>query len=117
MRYTLFGRTGPRVSELAWGTMTFGWGAVDLGASRPLLDAYADAGGNFVDTANTYSEGASETIVGELLVRSGKVLYVGVSDWPAWEIARANNPGGAAGLDRVRGLAAALHPAGAHAGA
>ncbi len=67
MRCTLFGRTGLRVSELALEAMTFGWGAVDLEASRPLLDAYADAGGNFVDTANTYSGGASQTIVGELL--------------------------------------------------
>ncbi|MBI0300281.1 aldo/keto reductase [Streptomyces sp. PRKS01-29] len=165
MRYTLFGRTGLRVSELSLGTMTFGedwgWGAAKE-TSRRLLDLYADAGGNFIDTANNYTGGSSEAILGELLegrregfvlagkytcatrggdvnaagnhrknlvrsvedslerlrtdrldvlwvhardnftpveevmralddlVRTGKVLYIGVSDWPAWEIAQAN---------------------------
>ncbi|MGW1373741.1 aldo/keto reductase [Streptomyces sp. NPDC002446] len=165
MRYTLFGRTGLRVSELSLGTMTFGeewgWGAGKETSGR-ILDAYADAGGNFVDTANNYTDGAAERMLGELLegrrdgfvlaskytcatrkgdvnaagnhrknlvrsveasldrlrtdhldvlwvhardnftpveevmralddlVRSGKVQYIGVSDWPAWEIAQAN---------------------------
>ncbi|MEV0602806.1 aldo/keto reductase [Streptomyces sp. NPDC050315] len=165
MRYTLFGRTGLRVSEVSLGTMTFGgdqgWGAAE-DTSRRIFDTYADAGGNFIDTANNYTGGSSERIVGELLtgrrdqyvlaskytcatrkgdvnaggshrknlvqsveasldrlrtdhldilwvhardnftpveevmralddiVRAGKVLYVGVSDWPAWEIAQAN---------------------------
>ncbi|MFG2094819.1 aldo/keto reductase [Streptomyces sp. NPDC048612] len=165
MRYTLFGRTGLRVSELSLGAMTMGEGggrdaAKDTGGR--ILDTYADAGGNFIDTANNYTGGASERLLGELLegrrdrfvlaskytcatrqgdvnaagnhrknlvrsveaslerlrtdhldvlwvhardnftpveevmralddvVRSGKVLYVGVSDWPAWEIAQAN---------------------------
>ncbi|WP_399088681.1 aldo/keto reductase [Streptomyces sp. BBFR2] len=165
MRYTLFGRTGLRVSELSLGAMTigddWGWGASKEVSAR-IVDAYADAGGNFLDTANNYTDGSSETILGELLtgrrdrfvlatkytcatrtgdpnsagnhrkslvraledsltrlradhvdilwvhardnftpveevmralddvVRSGKVLYLGVSDWPAWEIAQAN---------------------------
>lgn len=165
MRYTLFGRTGLRVSELSLGTMTFGddwgWGAAQ-DTSRRIFDTYTDAGGNFLDTANNYTDGSAERIVGELLagrrdqyvlaskytcatrkgdvnaggshrknlvqsveasldrlrtdrldilwvhardnftpveevmralddiVRAGKVLYVGVSDWPAWEIAQAN---------------------------
>ncbi|MGW1835898.1 aldo/keto reductase [Streptomyces sp. NPDC002067] len=165
MRYTLFGRTGLRVSELSLGAMTigddWGWGASKEVSAR-IVDAYADAGGNFLDTANNYTDGSSETILGELLtgrrdrfvlatkytcatrtgdpnsagnhrkslvraledsltrlrtdhvdilwvhardnftpveevmralddvVRSGKVLYIGVSDWPAWEIAQAN---------------------------
>ncbi|MCQ8187315.1 aldo/keto reductase [Streptomyces rugosispiralis] len=164
MRCTLFGRTGLRVSELSLGTMTFGedwgWGAAKE-TSRRLLNRYAEAGGNFIDTANNYTGGSSETILGELLegrresfvlagkytcatrkgdvnaagnhrknlvrsvedslerlrtdrldvlwvhardnftpveevmralddlVRAGKVLYIGVSDWPAWEIAQA----------------------------
>lgn len=164
MRYTLLGKTGLRVSELVLGTMTFGeewgWGAPQATCER-MLDLYADAGGNFIDTANRYTEGASERMLGELLkgrrerfvlgtkfslgtdredlnangnqrknlvqaldaslrrlqtdyvdvlwvhardvhtpvaelmraldeqVRLGKVLYVGVSDWPAWEIAQA----------------------------
>ncbi|GGO47424.1 oxidoreductase [Streptomyces daqingensis] len=165
MRYTLFGRTGLRVSELSLGAMTFGDGSggnADKRASGRMLDAYADAGGNFIDTANNYAGGVSETVLGELLegrrddfvlatkytcaprpgdvnrygnhrknlvqsveaslarlrtdrvdvlwvhardnftpveevmralddlVRSGKVLYTGVSDWPAWEIAQAS---------------------------
>ncbi|GKQ39331.1 aldo/keto reductase [Streptomyces sp. A012304] len=165
MRYTLFGRTGLRVSELSLGAMTMGgdpgWGA-DQETSGKILDAYAAAGGNFVDTANIYTGGDSERFLGELLagrrdefvlaskytcgiregdvnaagnhrknlvqsveasldrlrtdrldvlwvhardhftpvdevmralddlVRTGKVLYLGVSDWPAWEIAQAN---------------------------
>lgn len=165
MRYTLFGKTGLRVSELSLGAMTIGddlsWGA-DQKSSARIVDAYADAGGNFIDTANIYGDGSSERILGKLLdgrrdefvlatkytcgtrdgdvnaagnhrknlvrsveasmerlgtdhldilwvhardnftpveevmralddlVRTGKVLYVGVSDWPAWEIAQAN---------------------------
>ncbi|MEU1911014.1 aldo/keto reductase [Streptomyces massasporeus] len=165
MRYTLFGKTGLRVSELSLGAMTigddWGWGAGKETSAR-IVDAYAEAGGNFVDTASNYTDGSSERILGELLegrrdrfvlaskytcairdgdvnaagnhrknlvqsveaslrrlrtdrldvlwvhardnftpveevmralddlVRTGKVLYVGVSDWPAWEIAQAN---------------------------
>ncbi|MFI8189391.1 aldo/keto reductase [Streptomyces sp. NPDC085946] len=165
MRYTLFGKTGLRVSELSLGAMTMGgdpgWGAPKETCAK-ILDAYADAGGNFVDTADIYTGGESEQFLGELLagrrdtfvlaskytcntrdgdvnaagnhrknlvqsveaslarlrtdrldvlwvhardnftpveevmralddlVRTGKVLYVGVSDWPAWEIARAS---------------------------
>jgi aryl-alcohol dehydrogenase-like predicted oxidoreductase len=165
MRYKLFGRSGLRVSEFALGTMTFGedwgWGA-SREASRQIFDAYAEAGGNFIDTANRYTEGTSETYVGEFvqadrehfvvaskytlqmrqgdpnlsgnhrknlvqsvraslkrlntdyldllwvhawdfttsveevlrglddLVRQGSVLYVGISDTPAWVVSRAN---------------------------
>jgi aryl-alcohol dehydrogenase-like predicted oxidoreductase len=164
MRYRLFGRSGLRVSELALGTMTFGtdwgWGA-DQQECRRMFDAYGEAGGNFIDTACNYTDGASERIVGELVaadrdhwvlatkygltarpddpnaggnhrknlqrtleaslgrlgtdhldllwlhmwdgmtpveevvrtlddaVSAGKVLYVGVSDTPAWVVARA----------------------------
>jgi aryl-alcohol dehydrogenase-like predicted oxidoreductase len=165
MRYKLLGKTGLRVSELCLGTMTFGeewgWGA-SKEESRKIFDAFADAGGNFVDTANLYTNGTSETFVGEFLkgrrerfvlatkytlnmapddpngggnhrknlvqsldaslkrldtdyidlywvhawdgmtpleetmralddvVRAGKVLYVGISDAPAWVVSRAN---------------------------
>ncbi len=62
MRYKLFGHSGLRVSELALGTMTFGpewgWGA-DKETSKALFDLYADAGGNFIDTANRYTEGTA----------------------------------------------------------
>ena len=70
MKYRLFGRSGLRVSELALGTMTFGtdwgWGA-DRDECRKMFDCYAEAGGNFVDTANNYTNGTSERIVGELV--------------------------------------------------
>jgi aryl-alcohol dehydrogenase-like predicted oxidoreductase len=70
MNYRLFGRSGLRVSELALGTMTFGtdwgWGA-DRDECRMMFDAYAEAGGNFFDTANNYTNGTSERIVGELV--------------------------------------------------
>ena len=165
MRYKLLGRSGLRVSELALGTMTFGpewgWGATKE-ESRKIFDAFAEAGGNFLDTANRYTEGTSERYVGEFvradrdhfvvatkytlfdrhgdpnaagnhrknmiqslegsldrlgldfvdlfwvhawdfttgvdeimrglddLVRAGLVLYVGVSDTPAWMVSQAN---------------------------
>ena len=164
MRYTLFGSSGLRVSEVALGTMTFGeawgWGASE-DECRSMFDAFVEAGGNFVDTASNYTDGQSEEIVGSLtapdrerfviatkytltsrredpnaggnhrknlvraletslrrlrtdyvdllwlhmwdgmtpveevvralddLVSSGKVLYVGLSDTPAWVVSRA----------------------------
>jgi aryl-alcohol dehydrogenase-like predicted oxidoreductase len=164
MRYKVFGRTGLRVSELCLGTMTFGttwgWGA-DKDECARILEAFGEAGGNFVDTANAYTAGESERVLGELIaadrdhwvlstkytlntrpgdpnaggahrknlvqaldaslerlgtgyvdvywvhiwdaftpveevvralddaVRAGKVLYVGISDTPAWIVSRA----------------------------
>jgi aryl-alcohol dehydrogenase-like predicted oxidoreductase len=159
--YQLLGRSGVRVSPLSLGTMTFGetWGA-DAVESRRMFDLYLDRGGNFVDTANLYSSGRSEDLLGEFLaqrraqvvlatkyslsrqqgdpnragnhrknmmqsveeslrrlrtdyidlyylhvwdamtpveevlrgfddlVRQGKVIYVGISDTPAWEVSR-----------------------------
>lgn len=165
MRYRLLGNSGLRVSEVFLGAMTFGedwgWGSSEEECRR-IFTAYAEAGGNVIDTANSYTDGASERIVGSLLstdrdrfvvstkytvtldgadpnaggnhrkslirsveqslrrlgtdyidvlwvhiwdrhtpieetmralddtVRAGKVLYVGISDAPAWLIARAN---------------------------
>jgi aryl-alcohol dehydrogenase-like predicted oxidoreductase len=157
--YRLLGRSGLRVSPLALGTMTFGWGT-DQDAARAILDAYVGRGGNFIDTANGYANGTSEEMVGEFaqsrreelviatkysmpmrsgdpnsggnsrksmvrsvedsltrlrtdyidllylhiwdgstpaeevlramddLVRAGKVLYLGISDIPAWQVSR-----------------------------
>jgi aryl-alcohol dehydrogenase-like predicted oxidoreductase len=165
MRYRLLGNSGLRVSEAALGTMTFGddwgWGA-SKDEARKVYDAFREAGGNFIDTANVYTNGTSESFLGEFmeghrqslvlatkytnaapgkdpnaagnqrknmmqsveasltrlrtdyidlywvhiwdqitpveevmrglddLVRQGKVLYVGISDAPAWWIAQAN---------------------------
>ena len=70
MRYRLFGQTGLRVSELFLGAMTFGeQGGVGapIEECARMLDAYAEAGGNVVDTAISYRGGASEEILGKLL--------------------------------------------------
>ena len=70
MRYKLLGRSGLRVSELSLGTMTFGedwgWGS-NYEESRRIFDLYAEAGGNFLDTANMYTNGTSEKLVGEFV--------------------------------------------------
>ncbi len=68
--YLVLGRSGLRVSRLALGTMTFGteWGwGIDEAAARSLFDRYVECGGNFVDTADVYTGGTSETWVGKLV--------------------------------------------------
>lgn len=70
MNYKLFGRSGLRVSELCLGTMTFGteWPlGADYDTSKSVFDAYANAGGNFLDTANRYHEGTSEKWTGAFI--------------------------------------------------
>ena len=72
--FRTLGRSGLVVSPLALGTMTFGpgaWGA-DAPTSRAIFDAYVGAGGNFVDTADVYSDGESERLVGQFIRESGK---------------------------------------------
>jgi aryl-alcohol dehydrogenase-like predicted oxidoreductase len=165
MKYRLFGNSGLRVSEVSLGTMTFredwGWGA-PKDESRKIYDAYRKAGGNFIDTANLYTNGSSENLAGEFihdhrqsvvlatkytnpmagddpnaagnhrksmvqaleaslrrlktdyidlywlhtwdLVRQGKILYIGVSDAPAWWIAQANTLAGMRGWTQFIGL-------------
>ena len=78
MRYKLLGRSGLRVSELSLGTMTFGddwgWGA-DKDTSKAIFDMFVDAGGNFIDTANLYTNGTAEKFVGEF-VKSDREQFV-----------------------------------------
>jgi Aldo/keto reductase family len=70
MRFRYLGPSGLRVSELSLGTMTFGedwgWGA-SKEESRAIFECYVERGGNFIDTANGYTNGTSEKIVGELI--------------------------------------------------
>ena len=70
MRYKLLGNSGLRVSELCLGAMTFGsdedWCA-DKAESRAMFDAFVEAGGNFIDTADVYTQGESEKLVGEFV--------------------------------------------------
>jgi aryl-alcohol dehydrogenase-like predicted oxidoreductase len=66
MEYRRVGRTGLKVSEICLGTMTFGHGT-DMEEAKRIVDLSLDAGVNFFDTANGYSNGQSETMVGEIL--------------------------------------------------
>jgi aryl-alcohol dehydrogenase-like predicted oxidoreductase len=70
MNYRLLGHSGLRVSEMSLGTMTFGedwgWGSAK-DESRKIYDAYREAGGNFLDTANLYTMGTSETFLGDFM--------------------------------------------------
>jgi aryl-alcohol dehydrogenase-like predicted oxidoreductase len=79
MKYKLLGRSGLKVSELCLGTMGFGteagWGA-DKAASFAIMDAFANAGGNFIDTANMYKLGTSEKIIGEYLGNNDRDYFV-----------------------------------------
>ncbi|MET8405400.1 aldo/keto reductase [Streptomyces sp900116325] len=71
MRYTPFGRrTGLRVSQYALGAGNFGtgWGAgAEPDVARGMFDTFAEAGGNFIDTADNYQFGESEKLVGEFI--------------------------------------------------
>jgi aryl-alcohol dehydrogenase-like predicted oxidoreductase len=79
MNYKLLGRSGLKVSELCLGTMGFGteggWGA-DAQTSFEIMDAYAEAGGNFLDTANVYKLGTSEKIIGDYLTNHDRDQFV-----------------------------------------
>ncbi|MBV4531458.1 aldo/keto reductase [Pseudomonas sp. SWRI107] len=70
MDYRIFGKTGLKVAELALGTGNFGtrWGhGADADTSKAIFNAYAEAGGNFIDTADAYQFGQSEELLGSLL--------------------------------------------------
>lgn len=79
MKYKLLGRSGLKVSELCLGTMGFGteagWGA-DAETSFKIMDAYAEVGGNFLDTANIYKLGTSEKIIGDYLSNHDRDEFV-----------------------------------------
>ncbi|MFD2795890.1 aldo/keto reductase [Promicromonospora vindobonensis] len=110
MRYKLLGRTGLRVSELCLGTMTFGeaWGwGTDARESARILDRFAEAGGNFVDTANIYTGGESEHILGDL-VRSDRERWVLATKYALSTDPHDPNAGGAHRKSLVRALDASL---------
>lgn len=86
MRYRLFGRTGLRVSELVLGTMTLR----DADEYRRILDVFADAGGNFIDTAASY--GTSEELLGEVLQRRDRFV-IGTKYTPSRDAADPNASG------------------------
>lgn len=104
--YRLLGKSGLRVSPLCLGTMTFGaaadWRADEKDAPT-MLSAYAHAGGNFVDTANTYGDGESEHVVGRWLEGRRDDIVLGTK----YSVARTKgdpNSGGNHRLSMVRSV-------------
>jgi aryl-alcohol dehydrogenase-like predicted oxidoreductase len=75
--YITLGNSGLRVSPMCLGTMTFGedWGVVgtNLEESNDVLAAYLDRGGNFLDTANIYTKGHSEKIIGDYFAKNASL--------------------------------------------
>ncbi len=105
MRYTFLGKTGVKVSQLCFGTMSFG-GVADESTSRAMFNACRDAGINFFDCANVYEKGKSEVILGNLIkdcrdevVITSKVFFQ-MSDDP--------NAGGASRYHIVRAVEGSL---------
>ncbi|WP_375452391.1 aldo/keto reductase [uncultured Devosia sp.] len=119
--FRTLGRSGLVVSPLCLGVMTFGQGAwgTDAAGSRAIFDAYRGAGGNFVDTADIYSGGASEELVGGFIKDSGardeivlatKFAFNGsASPLAAHQAGRGNpNAGGAGAKNIHRAIEASL---------
>jgi aryl-alcohol dehydrogenase-like predicted oxidoreductase len=75
MNYRLLGKSGLKVSELCLGAMTFGREADEV-TSFKMMDAFADAGGTFIDTADVYTRGVSETITGKWLAEQEREEYI-----------------------------------------
>ncbi|PPE72525.1 oxidoreductase [Solimonas fluminis] len=98
MRYRIFGRTGLRVSSFALGTGNFGkgWGyGSDRGDAEAIYRAYREAGGNFIDTADQYQFGQSETLIGELAAGEREDLVIAtkfsLGDSPQAGLQRSGN--------------------------
>jgi aryl-alcohol dehydrogenase-like predicted oxidoreductase len=108
--YRLLGRSGLRVSPLSLGTMTFGqewgWGA-DQSEARRIFDLYCDRGGNFVDTAVNYTDGASERILGTFLKDRRERMVLATKFTMAREPGNPNS-GGNHRLNMVRSLEQSL---------
>src|SRR4030081_3551242 len=74
--YITLGRSGLRVSPLCLGSMTFGedlgWGG-SVTDSETMIATYLERGGNFIDTANVYTDGHSEKIIGDFFAKKGNL--------------------------------------------
>ena len=99
MRYLALGDSGCAVSELCLGTMTFGAEAAEQEA-HAQLDRFLEAGGNLVDTADVYSVGVSEEIIGRWLAARPRSMEVRLDDEEV------------AGLDEASDLRATDYPYG-----
>lgn len=75
MDYRLLGQTGLKVSELCFGTQTFGW-VTEKETAHVMLDHFVESGGNFLDTADSYNDGRSEEILGSWLKDQNRSDYV-----------------------------------------
>jgi aryl-alcohol dehydrogenase-like predicted oxidoreductase len=102
MDYRFLGRTGMKVSELCLGAMTFGREA-DEATSFAMLDRFVAAGGNFIDTANVYSRGVSEEVVGRWLKGKRRDDFV-IATKVRWPMGEGPND---VGLSRKHILASA----------
>jgi aryl-alcohol dehydrogenase-like predicted oxidoreductase len=95
--YRALGRSGLAISPLALGTMTFGtarWGSGQE-SSRAVFNAYVEAGGNFVDTADVYSSGRSEEMLGEFIAQRGLRDQIVVATKAGFATGRGPHSGGA----------------------
>ena len=110
MKYYLLGKSGLRVSEICLGTMTFGkewgWGA-SKEESRKIFDAYVETGGNFIDTANIYTDGTSEKYIGDF-VSSDRDRFVIATKYTSNTRAGDPNAGGNHRKNMVQSLEASL---------
>lgn len=111
MRYKLLGNSGLRVSELCLGTMTFGsdeaWCA-DKAQSMAMFNAFAEAGGNFIDTADIYTHGESEKLVGEFVASDRERFVVATKYSNAFPGAGDANAAGNQRKNLVQSLDASL---------
>jgi aryl-alcohol dehydrogenase-like predicted oxidoreductase len=109
--YRTLGKSGLAVSPLALGTMTFGtsrWGSGDA-VSRDVFNAYVDAGGNFVDTADVYSSGRSEEMVGSFIAERTLRDNVVLSTKSGFAFVNGTNFGPHAGGNGAKHVHAALN--------
>jgi aryl-alcohol dehydrogenase-like predicted oxidoreductase len=111
MKYKLLGRSGLKVSELCLGTMGFGteagWGA-DQKTSFEIMDAFADAGGNFLDTANVYKLGTSEKIIGEYISNHDRDYFVLATKYALKDNSTNPNASGNSRKNMMRSVEASL---------
>jgi aryl-alcohol dehydrogenase-like predicted oxidoreductase len=114
MEYRLLGRSGLKVPVLSFGTGTFGgvgqmfakWGATDVAEAKRLVDICIDAGLNFFDTADVYSAGASEEILGESI--KGRRDQVLISTKATFTTGTSPNDKGSSRFHLVKALEASL---------
>ncbi|HEY0451826.1 aldo/keto reductase [Actinophytocola sp.] len=107
MEYRTLGRTGTVVSAQCLGTMTFGAESSEE-VSHAQLDRFLERGGNFVDTANVYSRGVSEEIIGRWLARSGKRDQLVIATKGRFPMGDGPNDAGLTRTNLTRALDASL---------